>query len=144
MPAASSIVSSPPCAGCRGRNSFQAAPCPLHDLFVHHTLAPASVRPMGRPWHALAEQRSRFFLQHNASSLGSLTQETLRLTAPPLLAWMEAQLRPGAPGAEARMRSFLRFTDAEEAAGAVAFSVKAGFQQQPSSAIPHGVAELCP
>ena len=52
-------------------------------------------------------------------------QETLRLTAPPLLAWMESQLR-GSPGADARRQGLLRFMDAEEGAGALGFSIKPG------------------
>ena len=54
-----------------------------------------------------------------------LAQETLRLTAPPLLAWMESQLR-GSAHADARRQGLLRFMDAEEAAGAVSFSIKPG------------------
>lgn len=63
--------------------------------------------------------------------LGSLTsvnstQETLRLTAPPLLAWMESQLRSDDDGAEKRLMGFYRFMDAEEAAGTARFHIKPG------------------
>ncbi len=54
------------------------------------------------------------------------TQETLRLTAPPLLAWMESQLRSDDAGAEKRLMGFYRFMDAEEAAGTVRFHIKPG------------------
>ena len=53
-------------------------------------------------------------------------QETLRLTAPPLLAWMESQLRSDDPGAEKRVMRFYHFMDAEEAAGTASFHIKPG------------------
>ncbi|CAL8467607.1 g7145 [Coccomyxa elongata] len=53
-------------------------------------------------------------------------QETLSLTAPPLLAWMESQLRSDDAGAEKRLMGFYRFMDAEEAAGTVRFHIKPG------------------
>ncbi|EIE24592.1 hypothetical protein COCSUDRAFT_62023 [Coccomyxa subellipsoidea C-169] len=51
-------------------------------------------------------------------------QETLRLTAPPMLAWMDSQLRGDNPAAKERLMSFYRFMDAEEAAGTVRFNIK--------------------
>lgn len=53
-------------------------------------------------------------------------QETLRLTAPPMLAWMESQFRADESSAKERLMAFYRFMDAEEAAGTVRFTVKPG------------------
>ncbi|KAK9909925.1 hypothetical protein WJX75_009568 [Coccomyxa subellipsoidea] len=53
-------------------------------------------------------------------------QETLRLTAPPMLAWMESQLRGDDPGAKVRLMGFYRYMDSEEAAGTVRFHIKPG------------------
>ena len=53
-------------------------------------------------------------------------QKTLRLTAPPLLAFMDSQLRAGDPNAQQRVTDFYRFIDAEEAENKVHFSIKPG------------------
>lgn len=53
-------------------------------------------------------------------------QETLRLTAPPLLAFMDSQLRAGNPDVQQRITDFYRFIDAEEAEDTVRFSIKPG------------------
>ncbi len=56
-------------------------------------------------------------------------QETLRLTAPPLLAWMDKHLRPKDAGTEQRVNDTLRFLTAEEHMGAISFSIKPGVLQ---------------
>ena len=53
-------------------------------------------------------------------------QDTLRLTAPPLLAFMDSQLRAGNPDVQQRITDFYRFIDAEEAEDTVRFSIKPG------------------
>lgn len=53
-------------------------------------------------------------------------QETLRLTAPPLLAFMDSRLRAGDPDAQQRVTDFYRFIDDEEAGDRVHFSIKPG------------------
>ena len=67
-------------------------------------------------------------------------QETLRLTAPPLLAFMDSQLRADDPDAQQRVTDFYRFIDAEEAGDRVHFSVKPGVRCRmacPVSASPY-------
>ncbi|CAK0760866.1 hypothetical protein CVIRNUC_002807 [Coccomyxa viridis] len=53
-------------------------------------------------------------------------QETLRLTAPALLAFMDSQLRTDDADAQQRVNDFYRFIDAEEAEDRVQFTIKAG------------------
>lgn len=53
-------------------------------------------------------------------------QETLRLNAPALLAWMDSQLRRDDAAARQRVTDFFRFIDAEEAGERVRFSIKPG------------------
>ena len=57
-------------------------------------------------------------------------QDTLALTRPALLAWLERRLRPGAPGGEAAQLEFAGWLRAQHAAGAVSFEFKGP---------PHGV-----
>ncbi len=61
-------------------------------------------------------------------------QETLRLTAPPLLAFMDSQLRAGDADAQQRVTDFYRFIDAEEAEDRVHFGIKPGVP------LPHGLS----
>ena len=63
-------------------------------------------------------------------------QETLRLTAPPLLAWMDKHLRAEDADTEQRVNDTLQFISAEEHAGAVSFSYKPGVLQAFMSAAP--------
>ena len=56
-------------------------------------------------------------------------QDTLRLTAPPLLAFMDSQLRAEDPDVQQRVTDFYRFIDAEEAEDRVQFSIKPGVPQ---------------
>jgi hypothetical protein len=51
-------------------------------------------------------------------------QDTLRLTRPALLAWLERRLRPHAPGGEADQLAFAAWLRARHAAGELAFSFK--------------------
>jgi hypothetical protein len=57
-----------------------------------------------------------------AAALGR--QDTLRLTRPALLAWLERRLRPHAPGGEADQLAFAAWLRARHAAGELAFSFK--------------------
>ncbi len=70
-------------------------------------------------------------------TLGSAAQETLRLTAPPLLAFMDSQLRVEDPDAQQRVTNFYRFIDAEEAEDRVQFSIK------PGVLLPHNQSFAC-
>lgn len=51
-------------------------------------------------------------------------QDTLALTRPALLAWLERRLRPNAPGGEAAQLEFAGWLRAQHAAGAVSFEFK--------------------
>lgn len=63
-----------------------------------------------------------------ANRLGG-AQDTLALTRPALLAWLERRLRPDAPGGEAAQLDFAGWLRAQHAAGAVSFEFKG---------LPHG------
>ena len=63
-------------------------------------------------------------------------QETLRLTAPPLLAWMDKHLRAEDAHTEQRVNDALHFISAIEHAGAISFSIKPGGLQTFMSAAP--------
>lgn len=121
--------------GCRGRNSPQAcAACLVQHAATSHPTGHASGHPRvwcmttGATWgcaqyaHCLM-QPAGAPAQINASAVA---QETLRLTAPPLLAWMESHLRRGDAAAEARVHSFRQWAEGEEDAGTVTITIKEG------------------
>ena len=60
-------------------------------------------------------------------------QDTLALTRPALLAWLERRLRPDAPGGEAAQLEFAAWLRAQHAAGAVAFEFKGPPQAAPGA-----------
>ncbi|KAK9826744.1 hypothetical protein WJX81_004019 [Elliptochloris bilobata] len=67
-------------------------------------------------------------------------QDTLALTRPALLAWLERRLRPDAPGGEAAQLEFAAWLRAQHAAGAVSFEFKG--QPLPSAGVAGSSEEL--